>query len=325
MTSGGLPGVEGGPVGGLLEQRQGHGLGPDLVAVAKAGGGDQLLLGGQDGGAGVDRGPGDLIDAGRRPCDAGARARRCRRTRAQAHRCGAQGVFGDQVDGRVDVLGGQVRRPDPAQGLGANVPDLPGGAGRLQGVADQVPGRRHPRRIHPRRRVWARRGECRVHHRGDCSRPCEDFAGFGEPRGALLGQGAWFVLGVAGLQGGLLGEVDGFHVGRGPPVIGLEAGGQLTAAVLDAGPAGGPALVQPGVDADDLTDRAFGPVGAWPLREDQPEPGSQVLLQGGVVGLRGGDVGLEQDPPVDREPLPGQGLHLVRDRDVGVQVGVPGA
>ena len=56
----------------------------------------------------------------------------------------------------------------------------------------------------------------------------------------------------------------------------------------------------------------------------QAEAGPQVLLQGRVVRLGGGHVGLEQDPPIDREPLPGQRLHLVRHRDVGVQVGVPG-
>ena len=44
----------------------------------------------------------------------------------------------------------------------------------------------------------------------------------------------------------------------------------------------------------------------------------------GVVGFRGGNVGLEQHPPVDRQPASVEGLHLVRDRDVGVQVRVAG-
>ena len=145
------------------------------------------------------------------------------------------------------------------------------------------------------------------------------------PGGTLLYDGARFVLGVAGLQGGLLSQVDRLHDGRGAPVVGLERGRELGAAVLDAGPSGGPAGVQAGVDADDLADRPLAAVGAGTLREDQPEPGPQVLLKAGVVRLGGGDVGLEQDPTVDREPLPGQGLHLVGHRDVGVQVGVSGA
>ena len=48
----------------------------------------------------------------------------------------------------------------------------------------------------------------------------------------------------------------------------------------------------------------------------------EVLFEGGVAGLRGGNVGLEQHPAIDRQPAPVQGLHLVRDRDVGVQIRV---
>ena len=121
----------------------------------------------------------------------------------------------------------------------------------------------------------------------------------------MLGQGARFVLGVAGLQGGLLGEVDRFDRRRGAAVVGLERGGELAAAGLDVAPPGGPALVQARVDTDDLADRplARGRCRDAPRRRS-PSRVAQVLLQGGVVGLGGGDVGLEQDPPVDREPLP---------------------
>ena len=113
--------------------------------------------------------------------------------------------------------------------------------------------------------------------------------------------------------------------GRGRPWSRLERGGQLAAAGLDAGPPGRPALVQGG--STPTTSRTGRLPRSVPgtLGETQPEAGPQVLLQGGVVGLGGGDVGLEQDPPVDRQPLPGQGLDLVGDRDVGVQVGVAGA
>ena len=49
-----------------------------------------------------------------------------------------------------------------------------------------------------------------------------------------------------------------------------------------------------------------------------------MLLEGGVVGLRGGDVGFEQHPSVDGQPASVEGLHLVRHRDVGVQIRVAG-
>jgi len=50
-----------------------------------------------------------------------------------------------------------------------------------------------------------------------------------------------------------------------------------------------------------------------------------MLLQRGVVGLRRGNVGLEQHPAVDGRPASVEGLHLVRDCDVSVQVGVAGS
>ena len=49
-----------------------------------------------------------------------------------------------------------------------------------------------------------------------------------------------------------------------------------------------------------------------------------MLLECGVVRLGGGDVGLEQHPAVDGQPASVEGLNLVRDRDVGVQIRVPG-
>ena len=55
-----------------------------------------------------------------------------------------------------------------------------------------------------------------------------------------------------------------------------------------------------------------------------PNAVAEVLLEGGVVGLRRGHVGLEQHPAVDGQPASVEGLHLVRDRDVGVQVRVAG-
>ena len=49
-----------------------------------------------------------------------------------------------------------------------------------------------------------------------------------------------------------------------------------------------------------------------------------MLLERGVVGLRRGNIGLEQHPPIERQPPSIEGLYLVRDRDVGVQIRVAG-
>jgi hypothetical protein len=92
---------------------------------------------------------------------------------------------------------------------------------------------------------------------------------------------------------------------------------------LDVGAAGGPALVQTGIDADDLSDRPLRRIGAGPFGEPHTQGLVKVLFEGGVVGLRGGNVGFEQHPAVDRQPPSLEGLHLVRHRDVGVQIRVP--
>ena len=68
-----------------------------------------------------------------------------------------------------------------------------------------------------------------------------------------------------------------------------------------------------------LPGRAAGPFG-----EPHPQRVAEVLLQRGVVGLRRGNLGLEQHPSVDRQPASVEGLHLVRHRDVGVQIRVAG-
>jgi hypothetical protein len=105
----------------------------------------------------------------------------------------------------------------------------------------------------------------------------------------------------------------------------LELDRELAAAGVDVGAAGRPALVQSGVDADDLPDRPLRRVGAGPFRKPHPQGLAEVLFEGGVVGFRGGDVGFEQHPSVDRQPPPVEGLHLVGDRDVGMEIGVAGA
>jgi hypothetical protein len=107
-------------------------------------------------------------------------------------------------------------------------------------------------------------------------------------------------------------------------MIGLELDSQLTTAEVDMGPQGRPALVQPGVDTDNFSDRPLARIGTGPFGEPHPQRVAEVLLQGGVVGLRGGNLCLEQHPAVDRQPAPIEGLHLVRHRDMGVQVRVAG-
>jgi hypothetical protein len=47
-----------------------------------------------------------------------------------------------------------------------------------------------------------------------------------------------------------------------------------------------------------------------------------VMLERGVVGFRTRDLRGVRDATVDRQPPAAQGLHFVRDRDMGVQVWV---
>ena len=133
------------------------------------------------------------------------------------------------------------------------------------------------------------------------------------------------MLAVAGLQRGLLRQLQHLHPARRPAMIAGEVGGELGPADVDDLPPSRPAPVQPRIHADDLPDRPLRPVPAGPLGEPHPKAGGEVVLQGGVVGLRRRDLRGVQDPAVDRQPPPGQGLHLVRDRDMGVQVRVAGA
>ena len=86
-----------------------------------------------------------------------------------------------------------------------------------------------------------------------------------------------------------------------------------------------PALREALIHPRDLTRRPLAQVAVRPLGEHQPRPVGQVLLQAGVVGLRRAHRGRIQDPPVDRQPAPVQGLDLVGHRQVGVQVRVAGA
>jgi hypothetical protein len=72
-------------------------------------------------------------------------------------------------------------------------------------------------------------------------------------------------------------------------MIMLELDGQLAAAGLDVGTAARPALIQSGVDADDLPDWPLRRIGSRPFREPRPQSLAKVLFQCGVVdGMREG-------------------------------------
>ena len=65
-------------------------------------------------------------------------------------------------------------------------------------------------------------------------------------------------------------------------------------------------------------------IGAGPFGEPDAESVAEVLLQGGVVGLRRRHLRLEQHPAVNRQPAPVEGLDLVRHRHMGVQIRIAG-
>ena len=78
---------------------------------------------------------------------------------------------------------------------------------------------------------------------------------------------------------------------------------------------------QRGVDAVDLTNRTLLP-GRGAVDESDAEALDQLCLQVGVVPLRGGDFRLVEHASVQGEPATVVGLHLVRDRDMGMEVRV---
>jgi hypothetical protein len=97
-------------------------------------------------------------------------------------------------------------------------------------------------------------------------RSAEGFGGLGVPGGALLGQGAGFVFGVPGFQGGLLRQLQRLHRGWRATMITLKPARQLALTVLDQHPPRRPALVEREVDADDLPNRGFPRIGVGPIR-----------------------------------------------------------
>ena len=86
------------------------------------------------------------------------------------------------------------------------------------------------------------------------------------------------MFGVAGFQGGLLGQLQRLNRRGWTAVDTLEVGGELAAPDLNARPTGRPARVQSGVDADDLSDRPQPWVRVGPFGEPDPETGPEVVL-----------------------------------------------
>src|SRR5215218_9357440 len=90
----------------------------------------------------------------------------------------------------------------------------------------------------------------------------------------------------------------------------LKLDGQLAPAGLDVGTAARPALIQSGVDADDLPDWPLRRIGSRPFRKPHPQSLAKVLFQGGVVSFGGGNIGLEEHPAVNGQPPSVQGCTL---------------
>ena len=321
----GLAGVEGQPVCGGGEHGQIDGDGRRDHPVVLSGSSNDAGLGGQQVGGGEQLGAGDGVDAGAVAAAQGVRHLHGVAAAGERHRMRGEDLVDQQAHDAVHVGGVELDAAYLPQRLSLHVPALPVRAGGLQRVADSDRRGAHPGCVDAVRGAvgWV---ECRGDHRLHGAVPAEDLACLSGPCGALLGQRAGRVLGLAGLQGRLLCQLDRLDRRGRPTVRGLERLGQDAPACLDAGAAGGPALVQQRVHAADLADGPLARVGARPGLEADAEGTPQVMLQAGVVDLGGGHGCLEQDPSVDGQPLAlAAGLDLVGHGDVRVQVGVAGA
>ena len=293
------------------------------VAVASCGGLDEAGLGVKDGEGGVGGRPGDGVDAGSVSAAQFGRLGDGVVGAVQRHGADGQCMVDDPINGRLDQPRREAGGPHPAQGLGANVPDVPVRAPGLYLTQCRRGGARDPGVVDV-----DDAGALRLRHSGQHPRQpvlAEHVDSLGVPLGELLGAAARGLLRLARLQGGLLGQVAGLGLARWPGVGGVEAGGELALAGLDRQAPARPALREALIHPGDLTRRPLAQVAVRPVGEHQPRPVGQVLLQAGVVGLRRAHRGRVQDPPVDRQPPPVQGLDLVGHRQVGVQVRVAGA
>ena len=140
------------------------------------------------------------------------------------------------------------------------------------------------------------------------------------PRRALLGLTARFLLRRAGFQRRLLVQIERLFRRRWAPVVGAELGLQRPGACFDLRAARGEMIDPLRRDARDLPHRAT-PARGGAFGELHPQSAVQLTLQSGVVPLRRGHGRLVHHLPIEGAPLAVVGvLHLVRDRDMGVQV-----
>ena len=223
---GGLSGVEGDPVGGLLEQRQLDRVRAGAVPVATAGGVDEALLGGQDPRCRCTRRTRRPRRRWTRRCGAARPARRCRRrsgSGAPRRRSRTWSTTRSTTASTCSAGRFAARTWRCASARTCQTCQVERRACDL--VADPRGGVPHPRRIHRAGVVLrGRRTGPRPPSRDTPAGPPRTSSASLAPGGALLGQGARFVLGVAGLQGGLLGQLDRLHHGRRAAVVGLERG-----------------------------------------------------------------------------------------------------
>jgi hypothetical protein len=216
----------------------------------------------------------------------------------QRHRPVLEHVADQQVDQQLTLIRLQLERSYLPLGLGPDMPDLPGGAVCLHHRQDPAGRAVDPGGIRLRRgdRVPVQCGADHVLYR---LRAAQKLARLRQPGPPLFAEAAGFVFGVAGLQGGLLGQLQRLDRGGRAAVDTLEVGGQLAAAGLDGCPAGRPTSIQTWVDAGDFSDRPQPRVRVGAFGEPDAEAGPEVVLQGGVVGFRRRHGGLEQDASVD--------------------------
>jgi hypothetical protein len=326
----GLTGVEGqarrgGPPDGEVDEEVGYD-----VPVDPFPGHEETSLGVEDRGRGVAAASMDRVDG------CAVRTAEERRLTKVGHGIHGYGQLlrhhvDDGADGGVQGRQGDAGVPGLAEGLGPDVPHLPGRPGRLEDV-DHAPGEFVPGFVPaPKAYVPGTAEQGRDHGRdglGAEPRPGrQDGIRLGPPLVALLAQAAGFVLVGAGLEVGLLGQGEGLDPRRCPSVVGLERRSELALTARDVTAARGPRLQEPGVDADDLP-HGTSSLGGGTFGEPHAEPLGELGFEPGVVVLGGHDLGLEHHPAVEGEPLAAlarQGLHLVGDHDVGVQVRIAGA
>ena len=108
-------------------------------------------------------------------------------------------------------------------------------------------------------------------------------------------------------------------------MVALKIAGELPAPDLETGPPRRPAPIQGRVNTNNLPYRPQLRITAGSSGETDAEAVAEMTFQGGVIGLRRRHRRLEQHPPINGQPPAVEGLHLVRNSDMSMQVRVAGA